>query len=323
MLQVSHRLKIGTTTYQSGDQTRLIDLQVKAALDVPVNTCRIILGSPGDLTIALNDSVAVELGYGNDVKLIFTGSVSAVDWSIDRVTLHADSAFASLTAARFNLLYEKSNAGDIVNDAIVKLKLKSDKVESGIQFPVYALGDNQTAYQHLQTLARQCGFDFYANPKDQVVFAKYNPTTTHEFKYAKNILVFDLDEQTLSVTGVEIYGESPASGGQGSEASSWLTKKEVKGQAGKTTGIVARLFDPTARTQKAAAEIAKGIWATYTQKQRGVIKVLGAPAVTLADAVNVSQMPAKPLNGTFKVTGIVHTVNTTKGFFTMIYGEKA
>lgn len=323
MLQVSHTIKIGTATYKSGDQTRLIDLQAKSSLDVPVNTCRIILGPPADLNIALNDSVAVELGYGKDLVLIFTGTVSSVDWSIDRVTIHADSSLASLTAARFNLLYEKSKAGDIVKDAIAKLKLKSHKVESGIQFPVYALGDNQTAYQHLQTLAQQCGFDFYANPKDQVVFAKYSPATTHEFKYATNILAFDLDEQTLPITGVEIYGESPASGGQGAEASSWLTKKDVKGTAGKTSGIVARHFDPTARTQNAAAEIARGTLATYGQKQRGVMKVLGAPAVTLTDAVKVSDMPAKPQNGTFKVTGIVHTVNAKKGFFTIINGEKA
>ena len=44
--------------------------------------------------------------------------------------------------------------------------------------------------------------------------------------------------------GVEVYGSSPAGQGQGEDASSWLTKKDVKGAAGKSTGRVHRVADP-------------------------------------------------------------------------------
>ena len=322
MFQVNYNIVIGKNTYALENQTQLVDLQVKASLDVPVNVCRLVFAAPRELEIAVDDSVAVELGYGDELALIFRGIIHSVEWSIDRVTIHALSAFTSLTAARFNRVYEKSNAGDIVKDVMKKLKLSCEKVESGIQFAVYALGENQTAYAHLQNLARQCGFDFYANSSDKAVFAQYNPETTHEFNYGMNILTFDLNEQTVPVTGVEVYGESPASSSQGAEASSWLTKTDVKGTAGTTSGIVVRVFDPTARTQNNASEIAKATLAAYGQKQQGMMKVLGEPKVKLGEAVKVYNMPSEHLNGTFKVTGIAHSLNPKKGFFTVVYWEK-
>src|SRR5919199_730992 len=322
MLPVSHKITIGTATYTSDGKTGLLDLLMKAALAVPVNTCRLVLGSPEALKIALDDSVSIELGYGKDLTVIFTGTVSSVEWSIDKVSIQAASSFRTLAAVRFNLLYERSNAGDIVKDVLARLKLPVGKVESGIQFPSYALGDHQTAYTHLQTLAQKCGCDFYGDIKDKAVFAKYKPAATHEFKYGSNILAFDLDEQTASVTGVEVYGESPASGSQGAEATSWLTKKEVKGTAGTTSGAIARIFDPTVRTKNAAASIAEASLKSYHQKRRGFMKVLGTPNVKLTDAVKVSQMPVAQHNGTFKVTGIGHTVNVRKGFVTVINWEE-
>jgi hypothetical protein len=324
MLKVTHKIKIGKTTYASGDKSHLIDLRSHSSLDVPVNSCRIVLGMPKSLTIAPEDSVSVELGYDKTQTLVFTGKVSSVDWGIDRVSIYAAGGFEPLTAARFNLLFEKPNAGDIVKDIVQsRLKLPVAKIEDGVKFLVYALGDRYSAYDDLKSLARQCGFDFYANTEDKVVFAKYSAATTHEFKYGENILTFNLDQPTKSVTGVEIYGESPASQGQGEQAYSWLTKKEVKGTAGTSSAMTLRLADPTARTQQVANKIASSVLDSLPQRQRGLMKVLGNPKVKLGDGVKVSQMPISQQNGSFKITGVVHTLNRRSGFCTLIDWEKA
>lgn len=318
MLIVKHNITIGSATYTLGNETRLIDLRMQAALDVPVNVCRIALAPPKGLSIAPKDVVKVELGYGDSLTLIFTGTVSTVDWGVERVTVHAASAFQTLVTPRFNLVFEKPKAGDIVSDIAGRVKLTKGKVETGLSFTAYALGEHQTAYEHLRTLARQCGFDLYADTQDKLVFAKYKAATTHAFKYGADILAFTLDAQTAAITGVEVYGESPASQGQGAEAASWLTKKDVKGSAGGKAGVVLRLADPTARTQEVAGNIAQAVLAARKTQQRGVLKVLGAPAVTLGDAVQVSDMPASTQNGTFKVIGVTHTLNARQGFLTTI-----
>jgi hypothetical protein len=127
-----------------------------------------------------------------------------------------------------------------------------------------------------------------------------------------------LDEQTAPLSGVDVYGESPASHGQGTDGVSWLTKKEVKGSAGDTAGRVLRVIDPTARTEDAAKQIATAILTASTAKPRGVLKVLGSPGVKLGDAVNIAEMPLDSQNGTFKVTGVTHTLTSTSGFVTTL-----
>lgn len=323
MLNVSHKITIGSAQYTSADHTRLVDMQARPALDVPVNTCRLVLAPPDDLSVATADEVTVEIGYDDNLELIFTGIAGAVDWGIESVSIEAVGSVQRLLAARLNHFYEKPKAGDIVSDVLSRFGLSSGNVESGIDFPAYVLGENQPAYDHLRTLAQQCGFDLYADTEDKVVFAAYRAASTHAFEYGKNILALEADERAVPVTGVEVYGESPASHGQGTEAYSWLTKKEVKGSAGDTSGIVQRFTDPTACTLEAAGQMAKAAFAVAGVKRRGVMKVLGAPAVKLGDAVKISGMPVESQNGTFKVTGIQHRINVKNGFLTSIRYEEA
>ena len=323
MLIVKHKLTIGSTVYTLGNETRLVDLAMQAALDVPVNACRVTLSPPKDLSMKAEDVVKVELGYGDSLTLVFTGIVGTVDWGIDRVVVHGIGSFQKLVAARFNLVYEKPAAGDIVSGVAGELGLATGKVEAGLKFAAYAVGQNRTAYAHLRALAEACGFDFYADTQDKVIFAKYKAASTHEFKYGVDILNFALDERLVPVSGVEIYGESPASGGQGAEAASWLTKKEVKGSAGGKAGLTVRLTEPSARTQEVANKMAEAILADQTHEQGGAHKVIGAPPVKLGDAVKVAEMPISSQNGTFKVIGVTHTLNAKKGFVTTIAVQEA
>jgi hypothetical protein len=323
MLRVSYQVKIGQLNFTGGDKSQVIDLRSHSCLNVPVNSCRIILGMPKDLTINLEDSISLQLGDDKIQSLVFTGKVSSVDWGIDRVIVYADSGFKSLITARLNVLFEKPSAGDIIKDIVQnRLKLPVAKIEDGLKFSVYTLGDRYLVYDQLQHLARQCGFDFYANTEDKAVFAQYKAATTHECQYSENILTYTLDKVNKSITGVEIYGESPASQGQGEQAYSWLTKKEVKGTAGSNSAMMLRLADPTARNQQVANKIAAAVLQSLPQKSKGTLKILGNPQVKLGDAIQVSQMPISQQNGKFKITGVLHTLNRSNGFCTLINWEQ-
>lgn len=324
MLQVNHDITIGASSYSPKQQTQLMDLQAIASLAIPVNSCRLVLGHPETVKVAPKDPVTVKLGDGNNSTLVFTGIVGSVEWGIDRVMVYAVGAFQSLILARFNLLYEKPNAGDIVKDIIQsRLKLGVAKIENGGKFLVYALGDRISAYDHLQQLSHKSGFDFYANTQDKVIFAQYKATKTHELTYGSNILTWHLQQPLPGVTGIEIYGESPSSQGQGEQAYTWLTKKEVKGSAGNRSGGMLRLDDPTVRTQDSASKVAQAILENRQQKQRGRIKSLGDPNIQLGDAVKVVKMPLSQQNGTFKIIGITHRLNRHRGFCTIIDWEEA
>lgn len=324
MLVVNYQITLGSTTYTANDRSRLVYLQTTAALAIPSHRCRLVLAQPQTLKVAPQDEITVKLGYGDSLKLVFTGIVETVEWDIDRVTVQATSGFRTLVSARFNLLYEQPNAGDIAKDIVQnRLKLKGDQIENGLKFPVYVLGDRISAYEHLRTLARQCGFDFYANTQDKAVFAEYKAANTHRLSYGSSILSVNAHHPSTGITGVEIYGESPSSQGQGEQAYTWLTKKEVKGTAGSGSGLLLRLEDATARTEAIAGTIAQSTLANRRQKQRGQVTVLGDSNLALGDAIAIANMPLDQQNGTFKIVGVNHRLNCQQGFYTLIDWEDA
>jgi hypothetical protein len=319
MLTVGHKITIGTAVYASSDSSRLLDLQMEAALDVPVNVCRVVLGVPAGLSVAPEDPVEVALGYEDNLTLVFTGTVGSVNWGLDAVRIQAVGSFRWLLAARFNLFYEKPKAGDIVADVVGRSGLSAGKVENGLEFPTYAIGENQTAYDHLRHLARACGFDLYADPADKVVFAGYGPAETHEFQYSRDILSLSLSDQIPLLAGMEVYGSSPVSHGQGADAYSWLAKKEVRGSAGTTSGITLRVSDPALKDLDSAGAVAQSVFETTSRSRSGSLRALGSAEARLGDAIRISDMPDGSLNGRFKITGIKHRLNKVQGYTTTIY----
>ncbi len=311
MLKISYKIKIGNTTLTEGKETHLLDIRTHSSLNIPANSCYLTLGSPKDLTITPDDPISIELGYEKKTTLVFTGKVSTINWDINQVKIEGENA-----------LYEKSSVADIVKDILKQGKLKANQVENGVTLSSYALGDTISAYDHLQQLAQKCGCDIYANTEDKIVFAKYKPSATHEFKYGEDILFLSSQQPSAGIGKVEIYGESPASQGQGEKAASWLTKKEVKGTAGDSSGMTLRLVEPTAKTQAIAQKIAGGILANLHPKSGGKMKVIGNAEVKLGDGVKISKMPITEQNGTFKITGVNHILNDRRGFCTVIDWEE-
>lgn len=321
MLKVNYHITIGKTRFSAGDSSQLVELRSHATLTIPVHTCRLVLSLSPGLRIAPEDPVTVKLGYGQSTTLVFTGIVNSVDWAIDRVSVEAASCFTQLTTVRCNRVYERPSAGDIVKDLVRKAKVSMGRVEPGLKFSAYAVGDSAAVYTHLRTLAQQCGFDFYASASDQAIFAPYRPSKPHLLNYGTEIISLSWAPSATGIEGVEVYGESPSSQGQGEKAYSWLTKKEVKGSAGSKFGNVLRIADPTARTQAVASKIAKARLAQVGRHSQGRIKAIGNADVQLGDGVMVMKMPLSQQNGTFKVTGVGHQLSRRHGFCTVIECE--
>lgn len=322
MFKVGYQIKLGAGSVQSGANARLLSLKTQASLAVPVNRTRIVLEAGQDITVNPGDEVNVELGYDDTLSRVFTGRATALEHGIRNVGVEALGSFALLAGARFNMLYEKQTAGDIVSDLLAKLQVTKGTVESGLTFATYVLDDGSSVWNHLQTLAGRCGFAFFADEKDQAVFKKYAPEKTHEFDYGTHILDYAPGPAAPVADGVEIYGESPVGQGQGEDASSWLTKKEVKGAAGKSSGKVLRMMDGSARNPDLAQAMAQNIMRGYGIEDRGLVRVLGTAEVRLGDAVKISKMPVSGLDGRFRVTGVCHRLNPRQGFITEISWEK-
>lgn len=324
MLAIAYRVTLGGDALSSADEAApVLAVRTDAALSVPVNACRLVLHGLASTAAAPGDAVVVKLGYGDALETVFTGTAASVAHGVARVEVEALGAFAALARARVNALYERETAGGIVSDVLGKLGVTAGKVEAGIKLPAFALDDGRSAWAHLRGLADRCGFDWWADAEDSAQFRAYAPGDAHALAYGADLLAWEHDARPPAWDGVEVFGESPAGQGQGDDAAPWLTRREVKGSAGKAEGRVLRLADPAARSPSLAGEIAAGRMAAHAATARGTARVLGAPAVRLGDAVRFEKLPAAGQNGEAKVTAVRHRLDARGGFTTTLGWERA
>ncbi|MCB9232792.1 MAG: hypothetical protein H6581_14065 [Bacteroidia bacterium] len=288
-----------------------------------INTAVIRLGlAPGD-TVAVGDPVSIELGDADQgTETVFTGVISEIRQQTAAYTLWCSSAMQALSQLRINKVYEQQKAGDIVSDLASLAEIDTDKVESGLTYPFYALGADRHLLSHLQMLARRDGFDLFANPDDALTFAPWASSQGQELRYGAEILDYNFEELAPTLDGVEVYGESPASLGEGDKAYSWLTKEEVKGNAGNSSGNILRVADPSIRNQDAAASAAEKLMNAFSTQKLGWVEAMGTPTVKLGGTVTLSELPEDSLNGDYKITGIRHLYDKMNGFVTTINWEE-
>lgn len=320
MLKIDYNIEIGSTQFKPAANSRLIELHSQASMKAPVHHCRMAFTVPADLSMATGDNVKVELGYDGDLNTIFSGVVTSVEWLVEAVIVEAESLARQLTALHLNAYFENAFAADIVNGLVGETDMSTGRIEPGLRFAFYAAGSNRSAWDHVSSLAQQCGFDVYANEEDNLVFGTALPGVPEMFQFGINILKLKVEERQESVSGVDVFGESPASFGAGPDAATWFTKKDVKGSAG--SDPKQRLYIPAARTQELAAQIANNLWDNISPKKTGSLRTLGKSALILGGNILVSDMPVDSQNGTYKITGVDHLIHPVKGYLTTVEIEE-
>jgi phage protein D len=315
MLRINYNIEIGSVQFKPASNSLLIKLHSQASMNAPVNYCRMVFTLPADLSMAVGDKVKVELGYdGASLNTVFSGVVTCIEWQTETVVLEAESLARQLKALHANAYFENAFAADIVKDLAAETDMATGRIEPGLRFAFYAVGSNRSAWDQISSLARQCGFDLYADSEDQLVFGSTIPGTPEMFQFGINILTLRVEERQEAVSGVEVFGESPASFGAGPDASAWFTKKDVKGSAG--SDPKQRVYLPAARTQELAAEIAGNLWEAISPKKTGRLLSLGKSALVTGGSIMVSDMPVDHQNGTYKIIGVDHLVHPVKGYLT-------
>lgn len=316
MRTVHHRITIGSDTWSAARNSRLLTLRCSSSLLTPVNECEIVMTSPVGINAEPGDPVEVAIGYTDESDTVFTGIVGAAEAAMDRLVIRAQSTARHLTAARLDLFFEKTAAGDIISDLCGKLNISKGQIDSGIDLPYYALGSNQSAVEHAWYLAGLCGFDLFSDEEDKLVFAP-RQGASRDFQFGVNILALAVNNPAPGVSGVEVFGDS-AAGKQGTDAAYWVAKSAVKGKAGDEAGALIPVFAGAARTEDLAQKMAAALLQQRAAKKHGSLKTPGNAALRLGDTIAVSDMPLESQNGNYTITGILHTINPVKGFISTL-----
>ena len=110
--------------------------------------------------------------------------------------------------------------------------------------------------------------------------------------------------------------------GEGDKAYSWLTKEEVKGNAGSGSGNIHRVAIPSIRNQDAAGSAANNLLAALQAKRIGWVEALGTAGLALGGPVELSDIPDDGPNGSFKIVSIRHKLDKKSGFTTTIHWKE-
>ncbi|MEM7038891.1 MAG: hypothetical protein AAF570_18055, partial [Bacteroidota bacterium] len=284
-----------------------------------LNTAVIRLGLVPSDTVKVGDDVEIKVG-AERAETVFSGIVSELQVQAGEYVIRAVSAMQMLTRMRVDKVYAEEKAGDIVRDLAGIADVGTGSIESGLTYPFYAVGADRHLLDHVLVLGRRDGFDAYADASDKLVFAAWSAALLPvELRYGAEVLDFHSETETGRVDGVEVYGESPASLGEGDKAYSWLTKSEVKGNAGSGSGNVLRVADPSIRNQDAAGSAAEKLLAAMQTETSGWVHALGNAALTLGGTLKLSDVPEGGPSGNLKITGVRHRLDKVKGFVTTVF----
>jgi len=319
MLRPSYSVRIGSSTFSSGDADNVVALTTAKNMGLPIDSSDIRLVSDGKHSFKRGDEVKLKLGYDRDLKLVFTGFVDAIDQEINAVTLTALGPAAALLRLRLNRLYSSQTAGKIVRNLAQEARVKVKDASDGINLPVYIIDDGANAYQHILRLASLCNFDLYADENGELVFRAFAAAKTHTLEYGKDIVEVLASDSSAAYVGARVSGESPASF-KGSDTHTWLTKQEVRGEAGGAQAL--SLSIAAVKDRQTAEQVAKARFDRLEYTSTIAVEVVGSPEIRLGDAVSIRNMPARSVNGESQVTGVEHYLSKTRGFTTTIRSRR-
>jgi hypothetical protein len=181
--------------------------------------------------------------------------------------------------------------------------------------PTYVVDEHANAYEHVLRLAERCNFDAYITEDEQLVFKEWGTGKNYPIQFGKEIIRVETADFSPLYTGIKILGESPSSI-KGADTSHWLTKQEVKGEAG--NGATLSLDDPAIKDKKTAETVAKARTAKLEYTFGASVETVGKPEINLGDTVTIEDVPYSALGGKMEVRSIEHYLSKVKGFTTII-----
>ena len=315
IMRPNYAITIGSKDFTPDQEPDIVSVRVTRGVGLPTDSCEIVLVGTGDYSFKKGDSVKIKLGYDDKLKPVFSGLIDSIEQELSKVRVKALGRAAGLLRLRLNRVFLNQTAGKIVSNLAQEGKVTVKQADDGINLPVYVVDEHTNAYEHILRLAERCNFDVYLTEEEQLVFKKPTGGKNYSIQYGKEIISVESLDLSSLYAGVKIWGESPSSV-KGADTSHWLTKKEVKGEAG--SGPTLSLDDAAIRDTKTAETVAKARETRLRYSFGASVEAVGRPEITLGDTVTIDSVPYSSLGGKMEVRGIEHYLSKLKGFTTTV-----
>ncbi len=315
LMRPSYVVTVGSKDFNADSGSDVISVKVARSIGLPTDNCEIVLIGTGDYSFKKGDPVKVQLGYDDKLKPVFSGLIDNIEQELSRIRVTALGLGVGLLRLRLNRVYLNQTAGKIVSNLAQEAKVAVKTVSDGINLPVYVVDEHANAYEHILRLGERCNFDTYITEDEQLVFKEGGAGKNYSIKFGKELIRVETSDLSPLYAGTKIWGESPSSI-KGADTSHWLTKQEVKAEAG--SGAILSLDEPAIKDKKTAETVAKARTAKLEYTFGAFVETVGKPEVNLGDTVTIDGVPYSALGGKMEVRSIEHYISKVKGFTTIL-----
>jgi phage protein D len=314
-MRPNYLITVGSEEFSFEKEPKVISVKVTRNMGLPTDSCEVYLIGGEDYSFEKADAVKIKLGYDAEMELVFSGLLENINYEVNKVRVNALGFGVELLRLRFNRVYLNQTAGKIAKDIAQEASITIGETSDGISFPTYVVDDATDAYEHVLKLAERCNFEVYFTEDEKLVFKEAGGGKNHSLQYGKEIIRLAAFDFSPLCTGANIFGESPSSV-KGTDTYHWLTKQEVKGEAG--TGTVLTIHDPAIRDKKTAETVAKARMEKLGYTFGLAVETVGKPQIKLGDTVTLENIPNPALTGQLQVRSFEHYLSKNKGFTTVI-----
>jgi phage protein D len=315
IMRPNYAITVGSKGFTPDEEPDVVSVRVSRSIGLPTDSCEIVFIGTGDYSFKKGDSVKIKLGYDDQLKPVFSGILANIEQELTKVKVKALGLAVELIRLRLNRVFLNQTAGKIVSNLAQEAKVKVKQASDGITLPVYVVDEHANAYEHVLQLAEKCNFDTYMTEDEQLVFEEPKGGKSCSIKYGKEIISVETLDFSPLYAGIKIWGESPSSV-KGADTSHWLTKQDVKGEAG--SGTTLSLDDVAIRDKKTAETVAKARAARLRYSFGASVESVGKPEINLGDTITIENVPYSTLGGKMEVRSIEHYLSKVKGFTTTI-----
>lgn len=316
MLTPEIELDVGGTTFETGS---VHAVHLKKEISGGADELVVTVAAVTDFTGEPDDEVSLKMGWSGSTETVFTGTVTSVEHGISVRVITAHGSQMALMTQRTTTTFVDQNAGDVFNALGSEAGASIGNVENGIALPRYFVTESGSLYDHAMTLAQLSGVDLFTDSDGALCFATPDASLKHSaLAYGRDIIRVNITRKVPLVNGVRVFPESPSSN-EGNESAGWLVKQTdpIKGEAGEAP--FESLSVAVCATKEAAETAAAGrLNQIKRQSVRGHVLILGNPALTPGDRIEIEDVPEDNANGTFRIAAIDHTFNTVNGFITRL-----
>jgi hypothetical protein len=296
----------------------LVELRVDLGVGAAHDRFRALLGSASPAAdTEVGADATVELGYGDSLTTVLTGSVSAVERLQFGVLIEGLSATAALSAARVGRSYLSQSVDAVVRDLVGSGGGTAGEVTAAGNLAAYHVDERRNVWSHLRALALLAGCELSSDAQGQLVVRppKSVPVPDHRLRRGADLIAWNVGPRAAGgdAPAVVPFGAASEQG-----AAKWhIVLREPEGGSPSTATLV-----PAAVRDRAGAQTLEDALGKSASRRvsGGTVVAVGDASIRAGDLVQLQGVDG--VDDLLRATAVTHVLDRG-GFRTALRVEAA